>query len=936
MPGRKHDDHGLLDEWKLVRGCRSRALPSHGSQGGGGLNADDTAYECSHSRLVLTATSKAVVSERQSISSRALQRLTRTSIILLAWRRIKRLGYWQANEHQVFAQWCTKVDSIADIEGRFLVTQMKYARASKSIALDTVEEEKMKVTITRRFQHTGISGIFKSGQLFGSNLKTNAQIRKGSLTPSIRITCCASNPLNFGNTKPAEAPEKRQRKQQPYQGILHVPDDRIEELDYRETSLLVEEVKGWQMKLASGKGEISPSAYDTAWVARIASECDSSLPEFPEALEWIINSQLPDGSWGDDRHLQLYDRVLSTLSCLVTLKTWDIGHNSIAQGTKFLRENMIKLKQDDGDLLSGFEVTFPMMLHEAKKLGLDLPHETDCLGIPLDKLHSAPTTLLYSLEGLQDLEIDWQEILKLQSKDGSFLSSPSSTACVYLKTKDRKSLQYAMQVQNYAVPCHYPIDLFESLWVVDTIERLGIDVFFRDEIKAVLDYVYSFWTNEGIGWGSTCLVNDIDDTAMAFRILRMHGYNVSPDAFDQFWLPRDKFCCFVGELSHGVSEMLNLHRASQVDFPNETILTKTFKYSHDYLLNVETAHMDKWGNEEKPHGRSNEIQVIFELANPFHDCLPRIYNNAYIKHYGIDDPWIGKIIYRLPLVNNKVLLELANWYSQQCQSYQSSELIELTNWCHSLHFEYILSTRSKENINMRIFFTKACCMGMLIDDILDSATSIEVINSVQKWDISLSQKLPLKYKIHVQELYNTILVMTETASKIHQILSSKFIHNYLSKIYTDLIKSRISAHCRIQGYIPSFKEYMQNAEVSISIGSPVLMSILFCGEPLTEELLNTIHDSKPLKLNNIIFRLCNDNIKAQGVWCYHPGETEEDALSYLQKVISSLMTKIYPKMSKSEILRWCGWLITYNKTRHEDLVLKKLQSFLHQLKTLEG
>ncbi|EFJ32079.1 hypothetical protein SELMODRAFT_86646, partial [Selaginella moellendorffii] len=115
--------------------------------------------------------------------------------------------------------------------------------------------------------------------------------------------------------------------------------------------------------------------------------------------------------------------------------------------------------------------------------------------IPLDKLHSVPRTLLYSLEGLQDLEIDWQKILKLQSKDGSFLSSLSSTACVYLKTKDRKSLQYlqnAMEDQNYAVPCHYPIDLFESLWVIDTIERLGIDVFFRDEIKAVLDYVYRY------------------------------------------------------------------------------------------------------------------------------------------------------------------------------------------------------------------------------------------------------------------------------------------------------------------------------------------------------------------------------------------------------------------------------------------------------------
>ncbi|XP_024526103.1 bifunctional diterpene synthase, chloroplastic-like isoform X1 [Selaginella moellendorffii] len=828
----------------------------------------------------------------------------------------------------------------------------------------------MSKVLLSSFQHIGGGSL----QLFGgTNLKSNAQPNRFR-----KVSCCAS--------KPAEALEKREKeKQQPYQGILHVQaGDRIEELDHRETSLLVKEVKGWLMKLASGKWEISPSTYDTAWVARIPSDSDSSLPEFPEALEWIINSQLPDGSWGDDCHLQLYDRVFSTLSCLVTLKLWDIGHNSIAQGTKFLRENMIKLNHADGDFLSGFEVTFPMMLHEAKRVGLKLPYDTEftrlleisttekLAKIPLDRFHSTPTTLLYSLEGLQGLEIDWQKILKLQSKDGSFFSSPSSTACVYLKTKDKKSLQYlqnAMKHQNYAVSCHYPIDLFESLRVVDTIERLGIDLFFRDEIKAVLDYLYSFWTNEGIGWESTCIVNDIEDTAMAFRILRMHGYSVSPDAFNQFWLPVDKFSCFVGELSHGVSAMLNLYRASQVDFPNEEILTKTFKYSHDYLLNVENSHTS--ATKKNLMG-----EVTFELANPFHDCLPRIYNNAYIKHYSIDDPWIAKTIYQLPLVNKKVLLELANRYAQQCQSYQPSELKILVKWWHSSHFEDIPSTRFKANINMlpyiyyvicatfheqefgplRIFFTKTCCMNTLFDDILDSAKSITELDSLQNmiesWDTSfLSQK---EYKIIFQEFYNTILVMTKMASKINQNLSPEFIHKYLLAIYTKLIKfGIIEARWKIQGYIPGFEEYMEHAEVSIAIATHVLMGILFCGDPLTEELLNIIYDSKLLKLGSIISRICNDiqtykiemklGESAQGVSCYmkdHPGATEEDALAYLQSLLEKTkkqLNKIYftEKDLPKNIKRFSfdmarGMMFTYNKAK-QDLFKnpnKELQSMI--------
>ena len=43
-----------------------------------------------------------------------------------------------------------------------------------------------------------------------------------------------------------------------------------------------------------------------------------------------------------------------------------------------------------------------------------------------------------------------------------------------------------------AVPCHYPLDLFERLWAVDTVERLGIDRHFKEEIKETLDYVYRY------------------------------------------------------------------------------------------------------------------------------------------------------------------------------------------------------------------------------------------------------------------------------------------------------------------------------------------------------------------------------------------------------------------------------------------------------------
>lgn len=71
-----------------------------------------------------------------------------------------------------------------------------------------------------------------------------------------------------------------------------------------------------------------------------------------------------------------------------------------------------------------------------------------CVGnrIPREVLHKVPTTLLHSLEGMQNL--DWKQLLKLQSQDGSFLFSPSSTAFALMNTKDENALNYLHKIVN--------------------------------------------------------------------------------------------------------------------------------------------------------------------------------------------------------------------------------------------------------------------------------------------------------------------------------------------------------------------------------------------------------------------------------------------------------------------------------------------------------
>ena len=81
-----------------------------------------------------------------------------------------------------------------------------------------------------------------------------------------------------------------------------------------------------------GYGETNPSAYDTAWVARIQALDGSDQPQFPETLEWILQNQLKDGSWGEVLYFLAYDRILATLACIITLTIWPTGEAQVQKG----------------------------------------------------------------------------------------------------------------------------------------------------------------------------------------------------------------------------------------------------------------------------------------------------------------------------------------------------------------------------------------------------------------------------------------------------------------------------------------------------------------------------------------------------------------------------------------------------------------------------
>ena len=91
--------------------------------------------------------------------------------------------------------------------------------------------------------------------------------------------------------------------------------------------------------MLSGEGEsmITPSAYDTAWVARVPSIDGFARPQFPQTLQWILENQLKDGSWGNESHFLLSDRLLATLSCVLALLKWKLGDLQVQKGKNYIQ-----------------------------------------------------------------------------------------------------------------------------------------------------------------------------------------------------------------------------------------------------------------------------------------------------------------------------------------------------------------------------------------------------------------------------------------------------------------------------------------------------------------------------------------------------------------------------------------------------------------------
>nr|R9QMR4.1 RecName: Full=(-)-beta-phellandrene synthase 1, chloroplastic; AltName: Full=Terpene synthase (-)betaphell1; Short=PcTPS-(-)betaphell1; Flags: Precursor [Pinus contorta]AFU73853.1 (-)-beta-phellandrene synthase [Pinus contorta] len=451
-------------------------------------------------------------------------------------------------------------------------------------------------------------------------------------------------------------------------------------------------------------------------------------------------------------------------------------------------------------------------------------------------------------------------------------------------------------------------DLYQRLWMVDSVERLGIDRHFQNEIKSALDYVFSYWKEKGIGRGRQSAVTDLNSTALGLRTLRLHGYPVSSDVLENFKDHNGQFTCSGIQTEGEIRGVLNLFRASLIAFPGEKVMEEAEIFSTMYLKHA----LQKIAVSSL----SQEIEYLLEYG--WHTNPPRLEARMYMEVFPQDTIYEQKLV------------ELAKVEFNIFHSLQKRELQSLTRWwkhygfpqlsfTRHIHVEYYtfgscIATDPKQSA-FRLCFAKMSYFVTVLDDIYDTYGTMEELElftaAIKRWDPSVVDCLPEYMKGVYMAVYDTVNEMAKEAEKVQ----GRDTLNYVRQAWELYIDAYMpEAKWISSGYLPTFQEYLDNSKISFGTRITILQPILTLGEPLPHEILQEI--DFPAKFNDlisVILRLKGDTRcykadrargeEASSVSCYmkdNAGITEEDAVHCINDMVNNLLKELNWELLKPD------------------------------------
>ncbi|XP_058072978.1 (3S,6E)-nerolidol synthase 1-like [Magnolia sinica] len=394
---------------------------------------------------------------------------------------------------------------------------------------------------------------------------------------------------------------------------------------------------------------------------------------------------------------------------------------------------------------------------------------------------------------------------------------------------------------------HCLYDPLECMMMIDSLQCLSIDYHFQEEIEEILSHRYK---NLGDQASNGRANKGLYNTTLSFRLLRQHGYYVSPDIFDDF---RDRQGRFKPHLNKDVRGMLGLYEASRLGIVGEEILDEACDFTRKQLKASMTSMEPGLA-----------VLAGHALEHPIHMSLPRFNTKNYLNNQLGSNGSTG------------FLHELAKLDFNSVQSLHQRELREFSKWWRDLGLAQELSFARDQPMKWymwplailsnphfseyRIELTKPISLIYIIDDIFDVYGTLDELafftEAVVRWELSAIDRLPRYMQICFMALYNTTNEISFLVLKKH---GWNPIHS-LKKTWADLCKAfLVEAKWFASGQMPKADEYLRNGVISTGVHIVLVHAFFLLGHGITRESIERL-DSIPglISCPATILRLWDD------------------------------------------------------------------------------
>uniref|UniRef100_A0ACD5UV13 Uncharacterized protein n=2 Tax=Avena sativa TaxID=4498 RepID=A0ACD5UV13_AVESA len=428
----------------------------------------------------------------------------------------------------------------------------------------------------------------------------------------------------------------------------------------------------------------------------------------------------------------------------------------------------------------------------------------------------------------------------------NLLGLPNGTA----GQRDARETRTKKQLQK-PEPKH-PKNIHNQLSMVDALEKFGISRHYAAETKSILDATYSCWLQR-----DEEIMLDTETCAMAFRILRMSGYDVSSDDLSH-----------IAEASsdlNSIRSLLELYKASQVSISEDELILDSIGTWSGRLLEEQLTSS---ASQRTPLLR----EVEHALSIPLYTTLDRLEHKRNIEQ---PDAMEHRMLHCLPWQMNQDLLALGFMDFTTSQLIYQQELELLKSWVKESRLDQLPFARMKlayfylsaagtmfspELSDARILWAMNGVLTTIVDDFFDVAGWKEELENltalVEIWE---KHEQTEYYSEQVEIVFCAIYSSVNQLGAKASMVQGRDVTGHLVQIWQDLLRNMmIEVEWRESGYVPTPEEYMENAVVTFALGPIVLPALYFVGPKIMESAITDAEYIELFRLMSTCGRLLND------------------------------------------------------------------------------